>query len=142
MNAMESRYSPLIKALSETIEKKANHRLSSYGVTASQMHILMALHHSESGVYSLKELEKMFHVAQATIVGIVSRLEAKGLVFRFADCNDRRRKSVKLTSRGMELGSQAEKEIEDIGLWLTSDLDTDEKKEFLRLLQKVYKTII
>lgn len=142
MIAMESKYSPLIKAVSETVEKKANNKLSAYGVTASQMHILMALHHSATGIYSLKELEQMFHVAQATIVGIVSRLEAKGLVFRFSDHHDKRRKQVKLTSRGTELESQAEKEFENIGIWLTSNLNTDEKKEFLRLLQKVYKTII
>ena len=71
----------LIKRLNSIMEKRANNSLNEDGITLSQIKLLCILEQESS--LTLKELEKYFCVAQATIAGIVVRLEKKGLIEAF-----------------------------------------------------------
>lgn len=131
----------LIKLVSDVVEKKRNSILKEYDMTDAQVQILVALGLSETGECSLKELERFFLVAQSTMAGIVSRLEAKELVEPFTDAKDRRIKKIRLTQKGKKVIEQTQNIIGDAENWLTSQLTEAEKKELIRLLLKVYNTI-
>lgn len=141
MNNMQERIIPIVKLLSEIVEKKANSELRAYDITIAQIRVIGVLYMSEVGECSLKELEAIFHTAQATIAGIVSRLEDKGLVVGVSDPQDRRIKKVRLTKAGEELADKSQAKVYDMENWLTSNLEEGEKKELLRLLYKVYDTV-
>lgn len=131
----------LIKLISDVVEKKRNHVLKEYDITASQTQILIALGLSKNGECSLKELEHYFCVAQSTMAGIVSRLEAKELVVAFSEPNDRRVKKIRVTSKGKLLLDKAQEKVADTEEWMTTNLNDSERKELVRLLNKVYDAI-
>lgn len=141
MDKSQDRVIPIVKLLSEIIEKKANGELKKYNITIGQVRVLGTLYYSQHQECSLKELEKIFRTSQATIAGIVSRLEDKKLIIGFSDAQDKRIKKVKLTKEGEMLASEAQLKVNDMEKWLTSKLAKDEREELIRLLYKVYDTI-
>lgn len=141
MDKSQDRVIPIVKLLSEIIEKKANGELKKYNITIGQVRVLGILYYSQHQEYSLKELEKIFRTSQATIAGIVSRLEDKKLIIGFSDAQDKRIKKVKLTKEGEMLASEAQLKVNDMEKWLASKLAKDEREELIRLLYKVYDTI-
>lgn len=141
MDKSQDRVIPIVKLLSEIIEKKANGELKKYNITIGQVRVLGILYYSQHQECSLKELEKIFHTSQATIAGIVSRLEDKKLIIGFSDAQDKRVKKVKLTKEGEMLASEAQLKVNDMEKWLASNLAEDERAELIRLLYKVYDTI-
>ena len=129
----------LIKRLNSSMEKRANNSLNEDGITLSQIKLLCIL--EQEGSLTLKELEKYFCVAQATIAGIVVRLEKKGLIESFYLPEDKRAKHIRLTDDGIKMCEHARCSMERNEQWLLSSLDDGEKKELHRLLQKIYDDI-
>lgn len=129
----------LIKRLNGILEKRANKSLNEDGVTFSQMKLLCIL--EKDGSLTLKELEKYFCVAQATIAGIVVRLEKKGLIESFYSPEDKRAKHICLTEDGVRMCEHARCSMERNEQWLLASLNEDEKKELHRLLQKIYDDV-
>lgn len=129
----------LIKRLNSIMEKRANNSLNEDGITLSQIKLLCIL--EQEGSLTLKELEKYFCVAQATIAGIVVRLEKKGLIESFYLPEDKRAKHIRLTDDGIKMCEHARCSMERNEQWLLSSLDDDEKKELHRILQKIYDDI-
>lgn len=129
----------LIKRLNSIMEKRANNSLNEDGITLSQIKLLCIL--EQEGSLTLKELEKYFCVAQATIAGIVVRLEKKGLIESFYLPEDKRAKHIRLTDDGIKMCEHAKCSMERNEQWLLSSLDDGEKKELHRLLQKIYDDV-
>ncbi len=129
----------LIKRLNSIMEKRANNSLNEDGITLSQIKLLCIL--EQEGSLTLKELEKYFCVAQATIAGIVVRLEKKRLIESFYLPEDKRAKHIRLTDDGIKMCEHARCSMERNEQWLLSSLDDGEKKELHRLLQKIYDDI-
>lgn len=132
-----NRVAPQIKCLSERIEREVNSDLARHGITLSQMRVLVTLYYSQRGVYSLKELEGIFHFSQQTIAGIVFRLEKKGLLERAVDKQDRRVKKVRITERGSALAEKAQHEVMERERRLLECLSEEEQEIFKQLLLKV-----
>ena len=129
----------LIKRLNSIMEKRANNSLNDDGITLSQIKLLCIL--EQEGSLTLKELEKYFCVAQATISGIVVRLEKKGLIESFYLPEDKRAKHIRLTDDGIKMCEHAKCSMERNEQWLLSSIDDGEKKELHRLLQKIYDDV-
>ena len=86
---------------------------------------------------SLKELEKILHVAQSTTARIVAKMESKGLIDRFGDASDKRIKYIRLTQYGEQYSSKAKQKLEEEEERLLSSLTETEKMVFVSLLQKI-----
>jgi DNA-binding MarR family transcriptional regulator len=87
----------IVKALedySQSVEKRFN-------LTGPQLWALWELGHG--GPSSLKDLAERMKLDSSTVVGVVDRLEAKGLVQRSPDAQDRRRISLAPTSKAKEI---------------------------------------
>ena len=137
----DSNFGLLIKMIADCMAKHGNADLKVQGITMSQAHVLMAIHAWNGESVPFKELERRLGVAQATMAGILARMEEKGLVTFETDMNDRRAKRASLTERGLEICVESERNIERGELHMTACL-TDEEKERLRdYLLRVYETI-
>lgn len=141
MDNSKDRIMPAIKLLSEVIEKKVNSELKAHDITLAQLRILGLLNTNGKDEISLKELERFFHTAQATIAGIVSRLEDKELITSFYSTDDKRIKKIRLTQKGRELIDRTQCKILDTEKTLTSNFTDAERKELVRLLYKMYDAI-
>jgi DNA-binding MarR family transcriptional regulator len=119
------------------MEKIANNTLRDMDLTSAQSNLLFILANADSGTYSMKELEKLLHVSQATTVGIVKRLEQKGYVEGFADSKDKRVKNARITTTGIAVVNGARAHIDFAEEQLVKTLTSVEKQLFRELLRKV-----
>ena len=131
----------LIKQINSTLEKNANNTLRKQDLTFAQVSALMAIRDYPEQRISLKELEKILHVAQSTTAGIISRLEQKGLVTGFGDSSDKRVKLVQITPSGEECCRNAEQNMKEAEEHLLSGLTETERSIFNSLLKKVSDTL-
>ncbi|HZU53166.1 MAG TPA: MarR family transcriptional regulator [Holophagaceae bacterium] len=76
-----------------------------FHLTAPQLWALWEL--GKDGPLSLKDLSARIQLHPSTVVGVVDRLEAKGLVTRKTDTVDRRRVKLSLTAAGRALRKKA-----------------------------------
>ena len=76
-----------------------------FNLTAPQLWALWEL--GKGGPLSLKDLSARIQLHPSTVVGVVDRLEAKGLVARKTDTADRRRVKLSLTAAGRALRRKA-----------------------------------
>ena len=121
--------------------KRANNHLASSGLTLSQMRLQQLLLEAPEHRLSYKDVEHRLHVAQSTTVGLISRLEKKGLVSTWTDEKDRRTKMVRLTDDGADCCRKAAQFMEEDQDWLVKGLDEKEVSELCRLLALVKKNV-
>ena len=137
----ERSYGVLLKQINDELQKNANNDLRSQGITATQASALMELYQVQERQLSMKDLEERLHVAQSTVVGIVSRLEQKKLVESSGDPNDKRVKLVKITQAGADNVVQAVQHMAQVEQRLLSGLTEAEQSIFYTLLKKVRDTL-
>lgn len=130
-----------IKIVSETIEKRINCELKSLNVTATQMRILIELHNHSDGYVLMKDLEKVFNVAQATMQGTISRMEKKGYLRTEYLRSDKRVKCVALTDDGVRLVKLALEKINKTQNMISSSLSEDDAECFVNCMEKIYAAI-
>jgi DNA-binding MarR family transcriptional regulator len=91
----------IVRALedySSNVEKR-------FGLTGPQLWALWEL--GRTGPCALKDLAEQMKLDSSTVVGVVDRLVAKGLIQRGPDPHDRRRISLTTTGKGQEILAQA-----------------------------------
>jgi DNA-binding MarR family transcriptional regulator len=131
----------LIKQIHDAFGKRVNNALREDGLTLTQMRMLMELGENGGTAMPLKELEWRFGVAQPTVVGIVQRLESKGLVAGFAAPEDNRVKLVELTPAGEQFCENSVRAIKEMENRMTARLTEAERRDLLRMLRTVYENI-
>lgn len=130
-----------IKWISEALAAQANRNLKAHNLTISQCHVLMTLFRCDHHCAALKELETLLDVSQPTMVGLVARLEQKGLIISCADPHDRRIKRVQLTPEGLCICHASRQEILDNEARLVAPLTPKEQEQFLDMLQRIYQSL-
>lgn len=130
-----------IKQINSVLEKNANNTLRKQDLTFAQVSALLAIRDFPKQKISMKELEKLLHVAQSTTAGIINRLEQKGLVTGFGDSSDKRIKLVQMTPLGETYCKEAEQNMKEAEERLLSGLTETERGIFKSLLQKVRDTL-
>jgi MarR family transcriptional regulator, repressor for mepA len=128
----------LIKLIGDTIETKANKRLKPHGITLSQERILAYLYERKAEKTSQKDMEEYFQVTHPTIIGILKRLESKGLITSEVDEIDKRVRNISL-SPDFELKSGAvisfQKDMENQMLQEVNEVDR------MLLREQLYKLL-
>ena len=142
MNEILNEFAPLIKMISDNLEKRINNELKKYDITFSQIRVLFLIYYSKDKIYTLKEIENAFHVSQQTIAGIVKRLEEKNLIYGFMDEEDKRIKRINITKEGDELVGNIQREFVETKKNISKCLDEEEGKVLINLLQKLYIYLI
>ena len=106
-----------------------------FGVTEQQWRVLRVLW--ESGALSSIEISRKTLLAQNSLVGVLERLEKKGLIQRMRAVEDRRHVFATLTSSGKALGSQVMPELAKIQENIDSRLTAEEWQQFTYLMNRL-----
>jgi DNA-binding MarR family transcriptional regulator len=85
--------------------------VGTHDVTAPQLICLVTI--IESGTLTLKRVAQKVFLSPSTVVGILDRLENKGLVLRARDTRDRRLVNVTATAAGRELVKKAPSPLQE-----------------------------
>lgn len=94
-----------LRLLLRRVEADGSELEHSHGVTAPQLACLRVI--AASGHLNQTDLARMVHISASTLVGVIDRLELKGLVHRERDRVDRRRVSLTSTHAGRALAASA-----------------------------------
>jgi DNA-binding MarR family transcriptional regulator len=78
------------------------------GLTSQQAQLLCRLH---LGPVRMAELSRALHLEKSSLTGLVDRVEARGLVARVRDADDRRACHVELTAEGDRLAVACHREV-------------------------------
>ena len=127
----------LIKQLSDRMARQANNELREDNMTFTQMRYIEYLCEQKNTPIRFKKLEAYFEVSQPTVVGVIRRLEEKGLVAVRICADDSKAKEAYLTAKGMRFHELAEGRRAHMEEFILESLNAKEKKEFKRLLKKV-----
>ena len=128
-----------IKRISDYIEADANRELEQYGLTMSQARVLSFLLNRRGKTTIQKDVEDYFEIRHSTVIGILQRMEAKGLVVSSVDPGDRRQRIINVTASAVELEKEVENHRDESERRLAAGMSAEELSEFKRLLYTVYK---
>lgn len=131
-----------IKKINDLMYKFGNQELKKIDLTFSQFHALVYLEHCENGEATLKQLEAHFKVAQATMAGIISRLECKGYVKGRLAKNDKRVKVAALTPEGKTFCEKAKVGLHRFHHRLEGLYTPEELNQFNDYLDRLYQELL
>jgi DNA-binding MarR family transcriptional regulator len=109
--------------------------VSNYGLTGPQLTVLRELSRTEG--MSVGELTRAIHLSQATVTGILDRLEKRQMVRRQRSDRDKRRVLLELTPRAQEILSLAPPPLQENFTSEFSKLADWEQTQILSSLQRV-----
>lgn len=90
-----------VRRIEQCVELYSKRLVQLYQVTTPQLVALLTI--AEMGACTQSAIGKAIYLSPSTVVGIVDRLEEKGLVQRARATQDRRQVYVHLTDKGREL---------------------------------------
>jgi len=96
----------LIHRISSSFRQLFNNELLKYDLTVSQMHVLGYFHWNNRDIATQKEIEDYLEVSHPTIVGILKRMESKGLIETKIITDGRLSKNVKVTDKARKLNRE------------------------------------
>ncbi len=115
-------------------QKRMDKLLHEHDLTVPKFLVLMNLHHRAEGC-AMGDLANMLFQSNATMSGIVDRLEFEGLVTRSRESKeDRRKVTVQLTPKGKELLKRALESRRRQTKRLLAHFPPHELETFVRLL--------
>lgn len=130
-----------VKKINDLMAKRGNCELKKLSLTFSQFHCLVYLDKCEGRQAPLKQLENHFEVAQATMAGIVGRLEGKGYVrSHLAEC-DKRVKIVCLTEEGRQICMSAKKGMHKLQEKVERLYSRQELSQLEKYLDRLYELL-
>jgi DNA-binding MarR family transcriptional regulator len=107
----EVRIVEALRRIIRALHLRSRKLTAEYDVTGPQLHCLLTVAQEET--LTVTSIARRVHLSSSTVIGILDRLESKGLVARERDKNDRRLVNVMATDRGRELVAKAPSPLQD-----------------------------
>lgn len=130
----------LLKIISETTERIVNRQLKRLDMTSSQMLALGTIQAAGEPIPE-KRLEEELHISQPSTVGLVRRMEGKGVISTSRSPEDGRSILLSLTPKGEEICREGEKDRHFGETLMAQGLSGEEKEQLHCLLSHVYKNL-
>jgi len=108
----------------QIINEYSKTAIQTTGLTGPQLWAVKIL--TESAPLRVSELAQQMYLRPATVVGIVDRLEAKGLVTRTRSKEDRRAVDLRLTEKGHAVAAKAPEVAQSLLLKGLTELSTEQ----------------
>ncbi|MBN1589333.1 MAG: MarR family transcriptional regulator [Pirellulales bacterium] len=132
---LETQVIAALRRISRAIDLHSRMLLKTCGLTSPQLTALHAVRRMQP--VTVGALAREIHLGQATVTGILSRLESRGLVMRTRGSQDRRSVLVELTETGADLVSEAPSPLQERFHQALSRLEEWERTMILATLQRI-----
>ena len=127
---------PMLGCCAHMARERMDARMSRFGMTPAQTHVLLHLHQS-GGQLPQRELLDSLKVKPSTVNGILDRMEEKGLVERTVSGTDARQRLVALTPAGQEREKQVKQTFLEAEALIARGLTAEETDTLRSLLERV-----
>jgi DNA-binding MarR family transcriptional regulator len=132
---LTARLTYLLKRVLVDLDDLHAEHLASVGVSGRELGVLLLLDGGDP--QSQQQAADRLRVDRTTMVGLLDGLEAKGLVARRADTEDRRRNVLELTEDGQTALVRALRASDEAERRLLAELDDDESAQLRALLTRL-----
>ena len=132
---LTARLTYLLKRVLVDLDDLHAEHLASVGVSGRELGVLLLLDGHDP--QSQQQAAVRLGVDRTTMVGLLDGLEAKGLVARRADTEDRRRNVLELTEDGQTALVRALRASDEAERRLLAELDDDESAQLRALLTRL-----
>ena len=131
---------PLLGRCAHLARERMDARMSRFGMTPAQTHVLLHLHQS-GGQLPQRELLDSLKVKPSTVNGILDRMEEKGLVERTVSGTDARQRLVALTLAGRKREEQVKQAFLEAEALIVRGLTKEETDTLRSLLERVIQNL-
>lgn len=135
------RYGMYFKRIHLDIEKEIHTKLSAYNLTKSQLDILNYLDQHPDQMTCQKDLQNYLHVSNATINGLVNRLEQNGYIYRITNSEDKRMVSIHPTEKANQIKDLFLTTIYNLEQKMMAHIAPDKQEELVKLLEQMIQNI-
>lgn len=135
------RYGMYFKRIHLDIEKEIHTKLSAYNLTKSQLDILNYLDQHPDQMTCQKDLQNYLHVSNATINGLVNRLEQNGYIYRITNSEDKRMVSIHPTEKANQIKDLFLTTIYNLEQKMMAHIAPDKQEELVNLLEQMIQNI-
>lgn len=129
---IDFRAASLIVKLGNAVTYYRNLKMENIDLTSQQSDALIAIFR-KPGI-TASQMKEHLGLSQSTVAGILSRLEAKGLIEKKSDQGDARKAILLPTQQGMDLEEPLKEIALDTQQFLVEGMNDAEQAEFIRLL--------
>ncbi|WP_347995308.1 MarR family transcriptional regulator [uncultured Eubacterium sp.] len=129
-------YGVLIKKLDKVFKQNFDQELERVGLTFSQMRVLRFLEGNPNTKITQKDISKELDIQHSTTIGLLKRMQEKGLVTVVVDEDNRRCRNIFLTSKAEEISCEMERGRTIMENRVVASFTEEEKEIFYRLLNK------
>ena len=131
---------PMLGCCAHMARERMDARMSRFGMTPAQTHVLLHLHQS-GGQLPQRELLDSLKVKPSTVNGILDRMEEKGLVERTVSGTDARQRLVALTLAGRKREEQVKQAFLEAEALIVRGLTKEERDTLRSLLERVIQNL-
>lgn len=124
-----------IRQIIRAIDLRSKKLSKAVGITGPQLLVLQEV--SAQPAVTSKQVADSINLSQATVTSILDRLEAKELLVRKRDSDDRRKVSLYLTDLGQSTLKDAPRAMEDTFIEKFESIETWEQSLILSSVQRV-----
>ncbi|MDY6970732.1 MAG: MarR family transcriptional regulator [Thermodesulfobacteriota bacterium] len=124
-----------IRRIIQSIDIHSRDLVRQFGLTGPQLIVLQEI--SRLGEVSVGEIAKAISLGQATVTGILERLENRGLITKRRGENDKRRVLVQATSASKQLLDKAPPPMQEHFIQQLTNLQDWEQAMILSSLQRI-----
>lgn len=124
-----------IRQIIRAVELHSRRLMEGHGLTGPQLALLREV--GRRGPAAPKALAHAVHLSQATVTGILQRLERRGLLLRERSDADRRSVSIRISAKGKKLLAESPSLLQDRFRGSLAALDVGERLQILATLQRV-----
>lgn len=124
-----------IRRIIQSIDMHSKSLVKQFGLTGPQLVILKEI--SQSSEITASDLSRAISLSQATVTGILDRLEKKGLIERKRSIRDRRRSLVEITPAGNLLLENAPPQMQESFILQFNELQSWEQHMILSSLNRL-----
>ena len=127
---------PMLGHCAHLTRERMDARMSRFGMTPAQTHVLRYLRQN-GGQMPQRELLENLRVKPSTVNGILDRMEEKGLVERSVSGTDARQRVVVLTPAGIEREAEVKQSFLEAEALIARGLTEEETETLRSLLERV-----
>ena len=131
---------PMLGCCAHMARERMDARMSRFGMTPAQTHVMLHLHQS-GGQLPQRELLDSLKVKPSTVNGILDRMEEKGLVERTVSGTDARQRLVALTLAGRKREEQVKQAFLEAEALIVRGLTKEETDTLRSLLERVIQNL-
>lgn len=127
-----------MKKINDYILADANEQLKKLDLTYSQMHILIYIIRNGGSDVRQKDILHYFNISHPTVVGLLKRMERKGLISIKSDPGDRRGNCVTALPKAMGILNGLKDGQKHVDRLLTKNLSKEQETELKEILRIIY----